>query len=118
MSEKKELSNEELDKVTGGYGGDAFGEYGFSGYVDRYAVQVGQTYYFVEDGSSGKWAKVAVDWTGEVGSGRTVRTHKGTVSEHSLSFGASYGSYVSIEAGPYSAYKNLDKSKLPVRMEE
>jgi len=114
---KKELNQEELEKVTGGYRGDYYGDMGFYGYVDRYAVEVGKTYYFVQD-TGAMWGKITVDWTGEVDTWYgSVRTHKGTILDGSKNFRDRYGGYASIESGSYSAYLNLDKSKLPVVMQ-
>lgn len=106
MVEKKELKEEELEKVTGGYPGNSYEEYGFSGYVDRYAVKEGQRYFFVMLFGSIHYVLGEVTWTGEVDKTfGSVRTHKVNIIEDSHNYfgGRTTGD---IYAGEWVAYTN------------
>jgi len=104
MSEKNELKEEELEEVTGGYPGNAFEKYGFSGYVDRYAVQAGQTYFFTCVTNCTSAIKGYVTWTGErdrvFGS---CRTHIVNVLENDTGFYQGC-STADLGAGEWAAY--------------
>jgi len=81
MFDKKQLNEEELEKVTGGcYGLDDPKIPSFSGYLNMYSLEEGKEYYFVYlHYEQQHWCKGIVRKTGEVETGwfnATKRKHK------------------------------------------
>lgn len=108
MTDKK-INEEQLEKVSGGkYPGNAYEEflqYRFDGYVDRYNVQAGHTYYFAMLCGTLNVVKGHVTWTGEVSYmfGSTVRTHKINILRDDTGYFGNT-STGEVKSGPWVAY--------------
>lgn len=99
---KKRLTDEQLEKVSGGYGLDD----DYSGEVSKYDVVVGQSYYVRNDYYVWFKGRLEKSWEKELTSCSTQRTHIYLIEDPGTALSSGYkGQHLEINADAYSFFK-------------